>query len=81
MPPTKVLKDLSIDLDCTLLSNNTPTRFTIQVKKGQLLIDVVRRFMNAHNIPCYLENSILSTIESLVNESWRRDMERDSKST
>jgi hypothetical protein len=81
MPPTKILKDLSVDLYCALPPNNTQTRFTIQIKKDQLLIDVVRRFMNAYNIPCYLENSVLSIIESLVNESWRRDMERDSKST
>ncbi|PKC04815.1 hypothetical protein RhiirA5_401257 [Rhizophagus irregularis] len=79
MPPAKVLKDLSVNLYFTLPPNNTQTRFTIQIKKDQLLIDVVRHFMNTDNIPCYLENSVLSTIESLMNESWRRDMERDSK--
>ena len=80
MPPTKILKDLSVDLYCALPPNNTQTRFTIQIKKDQLLMDVVRRFMNTCNIPCYLENSVLSTIESLMNESRRTDMERVSKS-
>ncbi|CAG8438206.1 3856_t:CDS:10 [Funneliformis mosseae] len=79
MTPTKVLKDLSVDLTLTLPPNNAPTRLTIQIKKDQLLMEVVRRFMNAYNVPCYLENSILSIIESLMVESWRKDAERDSK--
>jgi hypothetical protein len=80
MSPAKVLKDLSVNLYFTLPPNNTQSRFTIQIKKDQLLIDVVRHFMNTENIPCYLENSVLSTIESLMNESWRIDIERESKS-
>ncbi|RIA95135.1 hypothetical protein C1645_507464 [Glomus cerebriforme] len=79
MSPTKVLKDLSVNLHFTLPPNNVQTGFTIQIKKDQLLIDVVRHFMNVYNIPFYLENSVLSTVESLMNESWRRDIERDSR--
>ncbi|CAI2171681.1 11574_t:CDS:10 [Funneliformis geosporum] len=79
MTPTKILKDLSVDLTFSLPPNNAPTRITIKIKKDQLLMDVVRRFMSAYNVPCYLENSILSTIESLMVESWRKDAERDSK--
>jgi hypothetical protein len=79
MSQTKVLKTLSVTLDLSLPPNNNPIKFTMTVKKGQLLLDVVRYFMTESNIPCYLEVSILSTIESLILESWRKDMERDAK--
>jgi hypothetical protein len=79
MSQTKILKDLNVVLDLSLPPSNNPTRLTITVKKGQLLLDVVRYFMMENNIPCYLEVSILSTIEALMLETWRRDMERDAK--
>jgi hypothetical protein len=81
MSPAKILKDLNIGLDLSLPPNNNPIKLTITVKKGQLLLDVVRHFMMENNIPCYLELSILSTIEALMLESLRRDMERDAKGT
>ncbi|CAG8491868.1 14399_t:CDS:10 [Acaulospora morrowiae] len=79
MTATKVLKDLSIILELTILPNSNPVSYNFQVKKGQMLLDIVRNFMMEHNIPCYLEISVMSTIESLMRESWRRDMEMDSK--
>jgi len=81
MSPTKILKNLSIELLFNLPSNNKPISLTIVVKKGQLLLDVVRHFMSENNIPCYLEVSILSTIEALMLESLRKDTERDAEST
>jgi len=80
MLQTKVIKDLSVDLYLTLPPNNVQIKFTIQIKKDQLLVNIVRRFMDENNIPFYMENSVLSTIESLMSESCRIDMERDSKS-
>ncbi|CAB4381364.1 hypothetical protein RhiirA5_493614 [Rhizophagus irregularis] len=79
MSTTKVLKNLNIVLDLSLPPNNNPIKLTITVKKGQLLLDVVRQFMMENNIPCYLELSILSTIEALILESLRKDMEIDAK--
>lgn len=81
MSPTKVLKNLNIVLDLSLPPNNNPIKLTITVKKGQLLLDVVRHFMMENNIPCYLELSILSIIEALILESLRKDMESDAKGT
>jgi hypothetical protein len=81
MSTTKVLKNLNIVLDLSLPPNNNPIKLTITVKKGQLLLDVVRQFMMENNIPCYLELSILSTIEALILESLRKDMEIDAKGT
>ncbi|RIA78681.1 hypothetical protein C1645_218897, partial [Glomus cerebriforme] len=78
MSPTKVLKDLNIVLNLSLPPNNN-SKLTIMVKKGQILLDTVRSFMMENNIPCYLELSILSTIEALMLENWRIDMERDAK--
>ncbi|KAF0446646.1 protein c12orf4-like [Gigaspora margarita] len=79
MKATKILKDLSINLHFTLPPSNALIKLTIHVKKDRLLLDVVRRFMNNNNIPCYLENSVLSIVETLIEESWRRDIEKASK--
>ena len=79
--PQTFLKDLSIDFQFTIPPNNhVPVKLTLEVKKDQLILDVVRIFMNENDIPCYLEVSILSIIESLMIESWRIDIELDSKS-
>ncbi|CAG8494357.1 5518_t:CDS:2, partial [Cetraspora pellucida] len=75
---TKVIKNLSIDLHLTISPGNSSS-FTIHLEEGQLLIDAVRNFMDENNIPCYLEVSIMSVIESLMEESWRIDVERDTK--
>ncbi|KAG9300615.1 hypothetical protein G9A89_005215 [Geosiphon pyriformis] len=75
MSCTKVLKDLSIDLQFTLPPNNKPVFLKVKLKRGQLLVDVIRHFMEENNVPCYLEMSVLSTVESLLKESWRRDVE------
>ncbi|CAG8513604.1 989_t:CDS:2 [Funneliformis mosseae] len=77
MSPTKVLKNLSIELIFSPPPNNNPITLTIVIKKGQLLLDVVRHFMMENNIPCYLEVSTLSTIEALMMASLRKDMEKD----
>lgn len=80
MSPAKILKDISVDLKFAIPPNNKKCTLTIHLKKNQLLLDVVRRFMNDNRIPCYLEISLLSVIEHLVQESLRRDIERDNKS-
>ncbi|CAI2167099.1 7188_t:CDS:2 [Funneliformis geosporum] len=77
MSPTKVLKNLSIELLFNLPPNNNPITLTIVIKKDQLLLDIVRHFMMEKNIPCYLEVSILSTIEALMLASLHKDMEKD----
>ncbi|CAG8662841.1 640_t:CDS:10 [Dentiscutata erythropus] len=79
MKVTKILKDLSINLHFALPPSNALIKLTIHVKKDRLLLDAVRRFMNNNNIPCYLENSVLSIVETLIEESWRRDIEKASK--
>ncbi|CAG8748133.1 16956_t:CDS:2, partial [Racocetra persica] len=79
MKVTKILKDLSINLHFALPPSNALIKLTIHVKKDRLLLDAVRCFMNNNNIPCYLENSVLSVVETLIEESWRRDIEKASK--
>ncbi|CAG8436569.1 6217_t:CDS:10 [Ambispora gerdemannii] len=81
MSPTKVLKDLSVELQFTLPSSNKPVSLKLCVKHGQLLVDVVRHFMDENNVPCYLEISVLSVVESLLKESWRGDAELNGKIT
>ncbi|CAG8467598.1 7378_t:CDS:10 [Ambispora leptoticha] len=81
MSPTKVLKDMTVELQFTLPPNNNPVSLKLSVKKGQLLVDVVRHFMNENNVPCYLEISVLSVVESLLKGSWRGDVERNGKVT
>ena len=80
MSPTKVLKDLTVELSFALPPNNAPVYLILEVKRGQLLVDVVRHFMEENNVPCYLEISVLSTVEALLKESWRKDVEREGKS-
>lgn len=79
MIATKVLKDLSVVLELSIPPSNVPISYTFQLKKGQLLLDLVKSFMVLHDIPCYLEVSVMSIVESLMRESWRRDLERDAK--
>ncbi|RHZ88578.1 hypothetical protein Glove_22g186 [Diversispora epigaea] len=79
MLATKVLKNLSVVLELSIPPSNEPVSYTFQLKKGQLLLDMVKNFMVLHDIPCYLEISVMSIIESLMRESWRRDLERDAK--
>jgi hypothetical protein len=80
MASAKILKDISVDLNFAIPPSNKKCLFTIHLKKNQLLLDIVRRFMNDNKIPCYLEISLLSVIEHLVQESLRRDIERDNRS-
>ncbi|CAH1756224.1 13342_t:CDS:2 [Entrophospora sp. SA101] len=76
----KFIKELSIDFEFTIPPNNhAPVKLKLEAKQDQLILDVVRTFMSQNDIPCYLEVSILSIIESLMIESWRIDMEIDSK--
>jgi hypothetical protein len=79
MEPTKILKDITVDLKF-VIPPNKKCMLTIHLKKEQLLLDVVREFMDDNKIPCYLENSLLSVVEHLIQESLRIDTERDSKS-
>ncbi|CAI2164011.1 4357_t:CDS:10 [Funneliformis geosporum] len=79
MVPTKILKDISVDLKYAIPPSNKESIVTICLKKDQLLLDVVRRFMNDNKIPCYLELSLLSVTESLMKESLRMDIENDKK--
>ncbi|CAG8774948.1 20669_t:CDS:10 [Gigaspora margarita] len=78
MMKTKVVKNLSVDLHLTI-SPGSSSSFTIHLEKEQVLLDAVRHFMNEKNIPCYLEISIMSVIESLMKESWRINLEKDAK--
>ncbi|CAG8463468.1 6669_t:CDS:10 [Scutellospora calospora] len=77
MSTAKVIKDLSINLHLTMPPSNAS--FTIHLKEGQLLLDTVRHFMDENNIPCYLEISIMSVIDSLMEESRRIKLEKDIK--
>ncbi|CAG8466690.1 15619_t:CDS:10, partial [Funneliformis mosseae] len=70
---------ISIDLKYAIPPSNKKCIVTICLKKDQLLLDVVRRFMNDNKIPCYLELSLLSVIESLMKESLRIDIEINRK--
>ncbi|CAG8469229.1 9677_t:CDS:10 [Diversispora eburnea] len=55
-------------LELSIPPSNVPVSYTFQLKKGQLLLDMVKNFMVLHDIPCYLEISVMSTIESLMRE-------------
>ncbi|RIB01708.1 hypothetical protein C2G38_2256023 [Gigaspora rosea] len=78
MMKTKVIKNLSVDLHLTI-SPGSSSSFTIHLEKEQVLLEAVRHFMNEKNIPCYLEISIMSVIESLMKESWRISLEKEAK--
>ncbi|CAG8527864.1 1901_t:CDS:10 [Dentiscutata erythropus] len=80
MTTTKVIKNLSVNLHLTISSGDSSS-FTIHLKEGKLLLDTVRHFMDENNIPCYLEVSIMSVIESLMEESRRINLEKDAKIT
>ncbi|GES99450.1 protein C12orf4 homolog [Rhizophagus clarus] len=79
MDPTKILKDISVDLKFVIPPSNKKCMLTIHLKKDKLLLDVVRDFMDDNKIPCYLENSLLSVVEHLIQENLRIDTERDNK--
>ena len=79
MSPTKVLKNLSVDLHFTIPPSNVPIVLTIELEKDQLFVDKIRHFMEVNNVPCYLEMSILSTVETLMNEDWRRSVEYNAR--
>ncbi|CAG8475851.1 4584_t:CDS:2 [Paraglomus occultum] len=81
MSPTKVLKNLSVDLQFTIPPSNVPIVLTISLEKDQLFVDTIRHFMEVNNVPCYLEMSILSTVETLMNEDWRKSIEHNAKVT
>ncbi|PKY48982.1 hypothetical protein RhiirA4_404951 [Rhizophagus irregularis] len=79
MEPIKILKDIMVDLKFVIPPSNKKCMLTIHLKKDKLLLDVVREFIDDNNIPCYLENSLLSVVEHLIQESLRIDTERDNK--
>ncbi|RIA93487.1 hypothetical protein C1645_874088 [Glomus cerebriforme] len=79
MDPIKILKDISVDLKFAVPPNNKQIMLTIHLEKDQLLSDAIRQFMDDNKIPCYLENSLLSVVEHLIQESLRIDTERNNK--
>ncbi|KAK9768455.1 hypothetical protein K7432_000931, partial [Basidiobolus ranarum] len=50
----------------SLVLQQVPTKYNLVLVQGQLVLDVVRKFMKEHNLPVYLEHHILSTVMSLL---------------